>query len=552
MKNKLRIGILLDNPNIPAWAFTMLENVKTSSSSEIVLIVKNKLGTVKKKSLLKRIIANRRIIAFYLFNIIETTLFKVSPDAFELKDIRTILLIDTIEVNPIKTKYRDRINEFDLKEIEKYKIDIFIKLGFRILSGDILKIAKYGIWSFYHADNKVHRGEPTGFWEVLKNWPETGVILQILTEDIDEGILLYKSYSLTDNISPTRNKNNYYWKALSFLPSKIEELYNLGEKMFFKGVNKINSYPQFYSNRLYTSPSNKEMFMLGSKLLLKYFAGKINSLFYFHQWILLFKLNSNSNISKSFYSFKKIIPPKDRFWADPHILLKNNKYYIFIEELMYATNKAHISLIVMDDKGNYSEPTKILEKDYHLSYPFLIEDNGVLYMIPETAQNNTIELYKCTSFPWKWELEKVLIENIYAVDSTIIYKDGKYWLFTNVRRNKGASTLDELFLFSSDELVSTNWTAHPQNPIISDVKQSRPAGNFFIYKDNLYRPSQNCSKMYGYAIRINQVMKLTETNYQEKVVDSIFPNWDRNLLATHTINSLDKLTVIDALIKRRK
>jgi len=287
-------------------------------------------------------------------------------------------------------------------------------------------------------------------------------------------------------------------------------------------------------------------------LFFRYFQNKINAIFYFKQWILLFKLSSHNSISTSFFQFKKIVPPKDRIWADPHVLRRNNKYYIFIEELVHSLKKGHISLIVMDDKGSYTEPVKVLERDYHLSYPFIIEDNGELYMVPETAENNTIELYKCTLFPSKWELKIILIDNIIAVDSTIIFKDGKYWLFANVVRNKGASSLDELFLFSSEKLVSNNWISHPQNPIVSDVKQSRPAGNFFIYKDNLYRPSQNCSKRYGYGMRINQVIELTETNYQEKVVDSIFPNWERNLQSTHTISSVNNLTVIDALIKRRK
>jgi len=552
MNNKLRIGILLDCNSIPAWSYLMLEKINTSSCSEIVLIVKNKSAFAKKKSLLRRIIVNRNSILYYLFTKIENKFFKITPDAFEIKDIRTMLSIDTIEVNPSKTKYRDIINEIDLKEIEKYNIDIFIRMGFRILSGDILKIAKYGIWSFHHGDNKVNKGGPAGFWEVFESWPETGVILQILTEDLDSGILLHKSYSLTDTISPTRNKNNYYWKALSFIPSKIEELYNLGEEMFFKKVDELNIHPQFYSNRLYTIPTNKEMFLFGFNLFFRYFQNKINAIFYFKQWILLFKLSSHNSISTSFFQFKKIVPPKDRIWADPHVLRRNNKYYIFIEELVHSLKKGHISLIVMDDKGSYTEPVKVLERDYHLSYPFIIEDNGELYMVPETAENNTIELYKCTLFPSKWELKIILIDNIIAVDSTIIFKDGKYWLFANVVRNKGASSLDELFLFSSEKLVSNNWISHPQNPIVSDVKQSRPAGNFFIYKDNLYRPSQNCSKRYGYGMRINQVIELTETNYQEKVVDSIFPNWERNLQSTHTISSVNNLTVIDALIKRRK
>ena len=44
----------------------MLEEINTSTGSEIVLIVKNKSETVKKKSQIKGLIANRKIILYSL------------------------------------------------------------------------------------------------------------------------------------------------------------------------------------------------------------------------------------------------------------------------------------------------------------------------------------------------------------------------------------------------------------------------------------------------------------------------------------------------------
>lgn len=158
---------------------------------------------------------------------------------------------------------------------------------------------------------------------------------------------------------------------------------------------------------------------------------KLVNFFFFKQWILLFKIEKHDKISTSFFKFKKILPPKDRFWADPFIIEKNDKYYIFIEELIYKENKGKISLIEMDKNGNYSPAQVILERNYHLSYPFLFEENDTLYMIPETAENRTIELYKCIEFPEKWEFCTNLMEDVYAVDSTIVKKDNKYWLFCN-------------------------------------------------------------------------------------------------------------------------
>jgi hypothetical protein len=247
-----------------------------------------------------------------------------------------------------------------------------------------------------------------------------------------------------------------------------------------------------------------------------------------------------------------MVPPIDRFWADPFVIERDNKFYIFVEEFVYNRNKGHISVISVDINGNYSKPTKVLEKSYHLSYPFLFKEGSDLYMIPETKQNKTIDLYKCVEFPFKWTFETTLIKEIEAVDSTIIYRDNKYWLFTNIAANKGASNFDELYVFSSKTLDYGSWEPHPKNPVVSDVKQARPAGGFFEYQNNLYRPSQNNTIRYGYGMKINKVVELNELNYEEIPVNEIFPNWDDDIIATHTLSSDGKITVIDGLLKRKR
>jgi hypothetical protein len=279
---------------------------------------------------------------------------------------------------------------------------------------------------------------------------------------------------------------------------------------------------------------------------------KYDLTFNFYQWILLFRICKTEEISTDLPKYQKIIPPRDRFWADPHVLKRGDIYYIFFEELIYRDNKGYICLIEMDEHGNYSEPVKVLEKNYHLSYPFLIEENNELYMIPESKQNNTIELYRCTQFPLKWDLEKVLMKNIKAVDSSILFQDNKYWLFCNITNSEEAFAQDELHLFYSDKLVSEEWIAHPKNPIVSDFKRSRPAGKIFRYKDKIYRPAQNGLKCYGYGIAINQVIEMTESSYEEKLVDSILPEWEKDIIGTHTINSVGNLTIIDVLVRRKK
>jgi hypothetical protein len=273
-------------------------------------------------------------------------------------------------------------------------------------------------------------------------------------------------------------------------------------------------------------------------------------MFFFGQWFLMFNLDDD--LSTSFRKFKKIIPPKDRFWADPHIIVMNKKFYIFIEEFMYTTMKGHISVIEMERNGNYSEPRKVLEKNYHLSYPFIFEWEGNLYMLPESSQNKTIELYECIEFPHKWVHKMDFMKGLVAFDSTLLYHDKKWWLFTNIVENEGAPIDDELFLFYSEELLTIDWKHHPLNPIISDVKKARSAGRIFKKNNRLYRPSQDCSKIYGYAFNLQEIVILTETDYDEKTISSVKPNWEKKIEGTHTFSYEEGLTIIDAFMRKRK
>lgn len=551
MNKRLRIGLLIDDYLIPAWAFKMLENINSSDHSEIVLIVKKKTIKKEKKSIFKKFLENRNSIVFTLFQKFDNLLFRNSPDAFELKDIRKICDCDEIEVFTKETKFSDTVLKDDIEKIISHNVDVFIRLGFRILRGEILNSSKYGIWSYHHGDNSVNRGGPAGAWEVLKRWTETGVFLQILTEDLDGGIKLSESFSATDMVSVNRNRNNLYWTALSLLPRKLNELYRLGEKEFFQKIKEDHN-PYFYFNRLFLTPSNLVSVKSFTRIVFQKIHSTIGSLFFYEQWVLLYKIEKQNKISTSFFRFKKMTPPKDRFWADPFVMEKNEKYYIFIEELIYKENKGKISVIEMDKAGNYSSPKVVLERDYHLSYPFLFEENEELYMIPETAQNRTVELYKCVDFPAKWELHKVLMTDVYAVDTTIFKKENKYWLFCNIKENEEASSADELFLFHSDSLISENWTAHPNNPVVSDVRKSRPAGNIFSVNNKLYRPSQNCAQSYGHGMKISEIIDLNEESYRENTLQSIYPNWEKNIQGTHTLNHAGGLTVIDALVKRTR
>ncbi len=274
-----------------------------------------------------------------------------------------------------------------------------------------------------------------------------------------------------------------------------------------------------------------------------------SSFFFIDQWVIM-AAQGGSFDTLLWSAFHPILPEKDRYWGDPFVLAKEDRYYVFIEEKIYATGLGRIACLNLDREGRFLSNQVVLERPYHLSYPFIFEQGGEIYMMPETAGNRSIELYRCDHFPDRWEFVKTLIKEIYAVDATLLQHENKYWLFANVKE-QGGSSLDALHLFYADHLFAGEWTPHARNPIVKDIHSARPAGRIFMQDGKLIRPSQDSSRRYGYALRFNQILKINENDYAETALSTFRPPGGK-MLATHTFNQAGELTVIDAVIRRPK
>lgn len=555
----LRIGVLLDSLMIKAWTYEMLETLHNSDYANIELLIVNTTPNPPPPALAGNAVSKlSQRVAIKAAKLIEHKFLDRNP-AIPAADTRhdiTQLLPDAevLEVAAIKKQFSDYLNEEDLAAIKKSNLDIILRIGFRIVRGDLLKAATHGIWSFHHGDNRVNRGGPPCFWETMESWPEVGSVLQILEEELDNGRVLYRSYSGVDKLSLKDTKNRLYWKTQAFIPRVMEQLHQQGDD-FYQRIDAQQEDARFYSNRLYRDAGPYHHLGLVLRKSWQKVMAIVHNKRHVDQWALMYDFAPKSDedaLCTSPWRYKKLLPPKDRFWADPHVISRQGKHYIYIEELPYSTGKGHISVITMDDNGEWEDPVTVIEKPYHLSYPFVFEADNELWMIPESGANSTVELYKCTGFPHQWELQMNLLSDTTLVDATLHFKDGYWWMFGNMSPHRYARKWDELHLFYSKDFRSTEWTPHPLNPIVSDVKSARPAGRLLERNGKLLRPSQNCSVRYGYGFNFSEISTLTPTDYQETVVDRITPDWDPSIIATHTFSKSGRLSVIDAMMVRRR
>jgi hypothetical protein len=232
-----------------------------------------------------------------------------------------------------------------------------------------------------------------------------------------------------------------------------------------------------------------------------------------------------------------------RYYADPFLLKRGDRTFLFVEEYVHAERKGSIAMAEVIGDRLASSPVRVLSRPYHLSYPHVFEADGEMLMIPETGANRTLELYRATEFPLKWELVKVLMKDGVYSDATPLFHHGRWWLFVTVDA-MGNATQDELSIFHSDAIAGP-WMPHAANPVKSDSRSSRSGGRIIKYGDRLFRPAQDCDRHYGGGLVWFEITELTPTRFCERKVLSWDARSDLGAMGLHSFDELDGIQAID-------
>lgn len=234
--------------------------------------------------------------------------------------------------------------------------------------------------------------------------------------------------------------------------------------------------------------------------------------------------------------------------ADPFLFRskKGNLIVLYEDFSMIDLNKyGKLEMVTLREDFTPIAYKKILDSKSHISYPFIFDDNGTTYIIPESKQSGRV---KCYEFDYETESlvnERILIDKLPLIDSTFIKYQNKYWLFATLGDNLYDHS--KLYIYFADNFLGP-YKPHPQNPGKYNIRSSRPAGKFIIVDDEIYRPSQNCEKHYGHSITINKIVKLDEYQFMEEYYMDIVAE-KKSLFneGIHTINVLDDIIVIDGI-----
>lgn len=507
----IRIGILLNSLIlVPKWVADCLDKISKSDFCSIELFIVN--GAKAKGNSSVSTLLQRR---FYKLD-------RWKNRKYDILSPRVMIFPEQVSVmtlEPEMTTHTDVFRPADIETIRSFNLDVILRFGFRILRGEILKAAKYGVWSFHHGDNKKYRGGPPCYWEVLHGEKSVGQVLQILDDELDGGKIIDRAWTLAHNVSIIKTQHQAFSKTPSILMRSLQRLHD-GNLQMEENI--------YYDQPLYKAPTNWQFI----KLFIRYAWRKITAKRVKEselRWRLLY---SHAN-EKSLYKFNELVPPKHRFYADPFIMAWKENECIFFEDYDHKAKKGRISAQILGVNSFV-----VLKEPFHLAYPFLFIYKGGLFMTVDSGLGD-LRMYRFASME---KLELIYARRFeYLIHDPTVYFDGDlWWLFCS-------STNDTLHLYYSGNPVSNNWTPHRLNPVVIDAAGARPAGALFMRDGKLFRPAQDYTSKKLYALRMKEIVTLTTANYVERDAGSIKPEWNDDVQGIHTFNSNGDMAVFDAL-----
>ena len=530
----MKIALMVDDIiRLESWQFRIVKHILNSPNLNLSLIIENKNGKKQRSNLF-----------FKMQEKIEKRLFKIKSNQKFDNIISSLILIDKITIKPVQNKYFDSFEEEYIKKISSYNIDLIVKFGFNNLSGDILSVAKLGIWSINFSNYSLDKSYFAGFWNIVNK-----------TATVKVKLLRHSKEKL--ELVDCANFNT------SWIFTKLRvEIQEGVVPLFIKNIELLNqniiSYKDFNKQHIsYKAPSTvdtlKYLFMFYFNLFKRLYK-RVDSTISgsrFDCWRLF--LGKDNFFEQDFKNIKPLELPKNEFWADPFVCEYKNENYIFFENYNYTTKLGKISCGKIADE-KIVNVTDVLVKDYHLSYPFIFKENSEIFMIPETSENRRLEIYKCVEFPNSWELYSTAFEGEILFDTTL-YKDNdnQLWLFTNKQSHPDAPVDSELYIYKIDSLKLNKIESHKLNPVMINAEVARGGGSIFRKNDKLYRPSQcNIDGIYGKYLNINEIIELNLNEYKEKRIKTIKPDFQPNLISIHHLDQKSGIFVIDAAYRRIK
>ncbi len=527
----LRVGLVLDSKRVPAATAAIVDDLLASSFVEVVDVrFTGRSGPPRTRSL-------------------PTTLWRL----YRRLDERRANLRD----DPLReVDVADRLAAVGASAAEGdgTSLDVVLDLSSRTPVGTTDVPARFGTWTLRYATPERPVSDPPYAWETIERTDVAGAtLIRVADSSASASLVLASAAVANDSGSVARNRVAPMYGAGHLVARTLRDLHAFGwEDLAARatpaaGVDRVAAQPGNLRVLRWLAPQ-----VAGKAVRIA--AARIRPSDPMEYWQTAVRLRPTDGpaapdaLDLDMKDFRWLEAPRGHLYADPFPIERNGGAWLFLEDYPLAEGRAVISCAPLAPDGRVGAAEVVLRSEGHLSFPHVFEDDGEAYLLPESSAAAVIRLHRATDFPRGWQPVADLLP-IPGLDTTVFRHAGRWWLFTTVREPRGGAYL--LLLFTSAELTGP-WRSHPRNPVSSDVRVARGGGAVFHAGDDLIRPSQDCSRTYGYAFGLNEIVRLTESDFEERPRVTVDPSWSRGLVGTHTYNRSERFEAVDGKVIRSR
>ena len=534
---RLRVALLVDADGIPAYARGVIEDLCRAEYLELAFIAVNGSaapgGGGTRDGFVLRAYAS----------LVESR-YQLHPDPLELVDCNDLLAgIPRFAFPSAGAGNGGWKLSPEAAAIAAGPLDVVLDFGARPTRQLLpLPAARHGIWRYHFGDRRLYPLGSGFLREIIDGAPLTGIELVRLGADADEDVTLMRALFRTVSF-PSRQANRFgpIWGTRHFVIQSLWSLRN-GSRVGLPD-------PQVQCQVSLAPPVKRTP---TAAQFGRWMVGELGSRAFplFRQvdrplrWQIALRRTRTplyEDASRaSLQSFRWIESPPDRHWADPAIFEQGGQAWLFFEE-MVNHRVGHICCGRLTSEGDLIEVRPVLQQPHHLSFPQIVAADGVIYMVPESAQGGGVDLYRAARFPDEWVFERRLLD-FRCVDSSIFHAAGSWWMTTSPQVVPGNNAIT--WLLRADRLTGP-WQFHPGGIVASDVRLARGAGAVFDAAGHLIRPSQDCSVSYGYALNLNEIVCLNGGPYRERTICRVDSGWMSALAGVHTHSRVGEWEAID-------
>jgi hypothetical protein len=540
---RLRIAVLVDGPLVPRYVAAILEDIARCDFADVVLAV---AVAAPPPSAAERLPG----LAHELYVRVDRALGG-EQDPLALVDPGLGLCgVDRIEA-ALPAEGAAWLPEGALAEIRRRAPDVILRFCAPLPRGEVLHAARCGVWSYqFGSEEDALTGTPF-FQQLAEDAPTRDVRLEVLEDAPGAGLELCRSsFGCHGNLFLAHYRDVAFWETTHFVVWKLHDLHELGWEHVRARAVPARVAEQESPRPSGRVPSLGEMVRVFAPRLGTAVANRVGGeRAVANQWRLALRrgalpFGSSGDVDLS--GFRWLETPPGHFWADPFLLARGGQTLLFFEDHDAARGYATIRWAEVRADLTIGPPVTCLDLGYHLSFPFVFEHDGEVFMIPESLADGTVTLYRARSFPTEWVVEKVLFRGN-AADTSVCARDGRFYFITTLfeRDDRGMKTM----LFTADDLTAP-WRLHPASPISADVRDARNAGALLRRGDRLFRPTQNCGPSYGYGLNLQEIVAFSPDRYEERPFCAVGPEaLPFPAIGVHSYNTAGDLEVIDGCAK---